>query len=556
MKSSDTLRWLWQVPGRKKGLIALLTAVQMLLGGYGVMYAVLLKNAVNGASDHNAEEFRRWTLLILLLMAGQLALQAAVRWLNELSRATLENAFKQRLTDNILRKQYSSVSSVHTAEWMNRLTNDAAVVADGCTDILPGLTGTAVRLVSALVMLVAMDRRFAMILIPGGLALILLSYAFRRVLRRLHRNIQESDGRLRMFLQERIGGLNVIKAFSAEQRTSEETAALLEDHKSARMRRNRFSNLCNVGFGAAMRGLYLFGILYSAYGILTDTVSYGTMTAVMQLVGQVQAPFANISGYLPRWYSMTASAERLMEIESLPDDITSGAPDQEQMKRFYRDKLENFGLRNVSFSYPGDSMPQVLRDVTIDIKKGETVAFSGRSGCGKSTVLKLLMCLYEPDSGEMYLNDSPLTSAHRRLFAYVPQGETLMKGTIREAVCFGDPAGAADEERFREALRIACADSFVYELENGADTMLGERGAGLSEGQMQRLAVARAFFTGSPVLLLDEATSALDAETERQLLDNLRKLTDRTVITVTHRQSVLSVCDRVIRFSKGGAAET
>ncbi len=552
---NSTLKWLWRVPGRKKGLIAALTAVQILLGGYGVLYALLLRNIVDSAVAHDSGAFWRSVLWIILLVLCQLGLQALIRWLNELSKATLENSFKQRLAESILRKDYASVSALHTGEWMNRLTNDTAVVAGGYVEILPGLAGMIVKLVSALVMLVVLDRHFALILIPGGAALVVITYAFRKVLKRLHRNIQESDGRLRSFLQERLSSLMIIKAFAAEKQTAREAAEKLDDHKAARMKRNRFSNLCNAGFGAAMHGMYLFGVVYCAWGILTGTVSYGTLTAVMQLMSQIQAPFANISGYLPRWYAMMASAERLMEVESFPDDSEEPPKSLEEAERYYREDLRSFGLRDVRFAYPGEAMPAVLKNLTLEIRKGEIVAFTGQSGCGKTTVLKLLLCLYAPLSGECFLDTQPLTAARRRLFAYVPQGNALMSGTIREIVSFANPAEAHNEHKLWNALYLSCAAEFAGELQDGVDTLLGERGTGLSEGQMQRLAIARAIFSESPILLLDEATSALDAETEKQLLDNLRRLTEQTVVIVTHRPAALSVCDRVLQFSESGVKE-
>ena len=556
-----TNRWLWQAPGRKKGWIAALTAVQIIVGATGVLYALLLRNIVNSAVAHDSVAFRRYVLFILLLVVGQLALHAVIRRLNELSKATLENAFKQRLVDNILRKDYASVSAIHSGEWLNRLTNDTVVVANGYVEILPGLAGMTVRLVSALITLIFLDSAFAIVLLPGGLLLVLLTYVFRKVLKRLHKSMQESDGKLRIFLQERIGSLMIIKAFGAEKQTAREAAERMEAHKAARMRKNRFSNFCNTGFGAAMNGMYLFGVVYCAYGILTGTVSYGTLTAVMQLIGQIQAPFANISGYLPRWYAMTASAERLMEAEQYAEDALAQPLSVREISDCYDHGFQSLRFRDVCFRYPGENMPAVLDGFNLEIGKGETVAFTGNSGCGKSSVLKLMMALYPLDRGERKLlfadgTERELTAVYRRLFAYVPQGNALMNGTIREVVSFAVPEQTTNEERLRQALHIACAEDFVNDLENGLDTELGERGSGLSEGQMQRLAIARAVFAGSPILLLDEATSALDAETEKQLLENLRALTDKTVVIVTHRPAVLSVCDRVLRFTESGMAET
>jgi ATP-binding cassette subfamily B protein len=325
-------------------------------------------------------------------------------------------------------------------------------------------------------------------------------------------------------------------------------------HKAARMRRNRFSNVANAGLAVAMRGMYLLGVVYCAYGIMAGTVSYGTLVAIMQLVGQIQGPFLSISGYLPRYYAMTASAERLMEIEAFADD--EPARDADEIRRFYEDELETLGLQDACFTYESEeNAPTVLRNISVEVRKGERVAFTGHSGCGKSTVLKLLMCMYPLDTGERYLETAqgamPLDASWRRLFAYVPQGNALMNGSIRDVVSFADPDAAADEARLKRALEISCADEFVDDL----DLELGERGSGLSEGQMQRIAIARAVFAGCPVLLLDESTSALDEVTEQRLLDNLRTLTDNTVVIVTHRKAALSICDRVLRFTESGVED-
>ena len=549
MKKKNTVRWIWRVSGRKKGYVLALTLVQGIAGVIGVIYALLFRAVVDSAVGKNATAFRHNVVLIIGLVLVQLAVSAVIRWLNELARSDIENTFKQRLVDNILQKDYASVTATHTAEWLNRLTNDTTVVAGGTVEILPGLVGTVVRLISALILIIALDRWFAYILIPGGIALVILTYAFRGVLKRLHKNIQESDGRLRVFLQERISSLMVIKAFTAEQQTGDGAAQAMAGHKAARLRRNRFSNVANIGFGAAMQGMYLIGVVYCAHGIMTGRVTYGTLTAIMQLIGQVQGPFANISGYLPRWYAMTASAERLMEIEGYEDD--GKVADRETMHHYYEHDFNVLGLQNASFSYKPtgeEEMPVVLEGLDLEIHKGETVAFTGHSGCGKSTVLKLLMCLYPLDGGERFIDDQPLTAYHRRLFAYVPQGNTLMNGTIKEVVCFAEPYV---ENRLKRALTISCADEFVDDV----STELGERGSGLSEGQMQRLAIARAIYADAPILLLDESTSALDEATEQRLLQNFRSMTDKTVVIVTHRKAALSICDRVLRFTETGVVE-
>ena len=563
---NNTLRWLYSVPGRKKLHIAVLTAVQALYGASGVLYALLLRGIVDAAAGHDPSGFWRYLGLLIELVIVQLALRAVIRWLTELSKSTLENLFKGRLVNTLLHRDYLRVNAVHSGEWLNRLTNDDKVVADGYVDILPGLAGMVVKLISALVMILVLEPRFAAILIPGGAVLVLFTWLFRRKLKLLHKRIQEADGRLRVFLQERIGSMLMIRSFAAEEQTEAGVREKMREHKDARMRRSRFSNLANIGFGAAMSGMYLLGVGWCGYGVLKGSVSFGTLTAVTQLITQIQTPFANITGYLPRYYAMLASAERLMEAEAFDSDNYDVKP-LEEMLAFYKDGLQSVGFKDVAFTYypssedmgelSKDYMPIVLQDLSLEVRKGETLAFTGHSGCGKSTALKLIMCVYQPDAGVRYYadtngNTNNLSAAHRRLFAYVPQGNYLMSGTIREVVSFAAPEAAEDTERLKTALQIACAEEFVSELDRGVETLLGERGTGLSEGQMQRIAIARAIFSGSPILLLDEATSALDVETEKHLLENLRHMTDKTVVIVTHRPAALTICDRVMEFTECG----
>ena len=381
-----------------------------------------------------------------------------------------------------------------------------------------------------------------------------MTWIFRKLMKQLHRKVQLADGQLRVFLTERLGSLMILRAFGQEKAAMEQGDRLMDAHKDARMKKNRVSSMFHNSFAVVMNCVYVFGAVYCGYGILHHTMSYGSFTAVLQLVGQTNAPIANISAYFPKYSAMLASAERLMEVEQYAqEDSTPAEPD---MTDYYRQKLEQIGLRNANFTYLpiGEAERRtVLKDLDLSIRKGEYVAFCGPSGCGKSTVLKLLMCMYPLDSGARYVvgsdGERPLTAGWRGLFSYVPQGNQLMSGTIREVVTFADPKAMEREADIRRALTIACADQFVAELPEGLDSQLGERGAGLSEGQMQRIAIARAIFSDRPILLLDEATSALDETTEARVLDNLRSMTDKTVIIVTHRPKALEITDKIIQFT-------
>ena len=564
---NNALKWLYQVTGSKKLSILFLIVVQALHGVSGVFYALLMRNLVDQAVGKNMSGFQLYAAAMILLVMTQIALRAVIRYLEEYARSSLENVFKQRLLTHILHKDYATVSAVHSGEWLNRLTNDSVLIANHCVEILPGMAGMVVKMISAMVMILILDRRFALILIPAGIVLLVTSYCFRKTMKKLHKNVQEKDGILRIFLQERLGSMMMIRSFAAEQPTESEANAKMSAHKAARMRKNRFSNICNIGFNTGMQGMYLLGMIYSAYGILTGKISYGTLTAITQLISQIQSPFANITGYLPKFYAMTASAERLMEIERFPDDSTEVPMEISDILAYYNESFSAICLEDAEFTYypaanqvdvlSKSGMPTVLNHISLSVKKGEYVAFTGHSGCGKSTVLKLLMCIYQLDGGRRYLTEKTgrsheLSAAYHRLFAYVPQGNQLMSGSIRNVVAFADPSGASCDDKIMHALKIACADEFVNELEQGIDTVLGERGTGLSEGQMQRIAIARAVFSQSPILLLDESTSALDEATEKELLENLHQMTDKTVVIVTHRPAALEICDRVLEFTEEG----
>jgi ATP-binding cassette subfamily B protein len=553
--NTSAFAWLRKQLHPQRNRIAILLLLHILLGGSSVLYALLLKRVIDAATNGCDTRLAGCFMGLIALTAGQIALRAAERHTAERARSECENRLKAGLFGHLLEKDYAAVTAVHSGEWMNRLTSDTVVAANGYTEILPNAGGMLVKLVGALVLLLLLEHRFVPILLIGGVLMILLTYLFRKVLKRLHKTVQEKDGAVRTYLQEILGSMLVVRSFSAKEQSAYQAQLRMDTHQTARMQRNRFSNLCNIGFGSAMQGMYLLGIGYCASGILNGTVSYGTLIAVMQLVAQIQSPLANITGYFPRFYAMLASAERLMEAENYADDGSSGAKTHDEINRFYRDEFSAIAVKIDEFSYRDEQRQRmaVLRGLDFRIRKGEFIALTGDSGCGKSTLLKLLLCLYPLEHGTRLLECQEkeailLTAKEHRLFAYVPQGNHLMSGTIREIVSFADRGRMADTNAVQNALRIACAEEFVAALPDGIETELGEHGHGLSEGQMQRLAIARALFADCPILLLDEATSALDAETEQRLLHNLRKMTAHTVLIVTHRPAALEICDRVFRM--------
>lgn len=553
-----SLSWLNAVAKGKRRLIALQVLIQSILGFSAVGYALFLRGIVDAALGGDRGGLITNSVLLVCLLLFQVLINGLYRFLEEYTKASLENALKERLFKALLTRDYGAVTNTHSGEWMNRLTSDTVLVSSDLTSLLPSLGGMAVRMCAAMVTLITIEMKFGLLLLVGGGALILVTLVLRRGLKLLHTRVQAADGVVRVFLSERLGSLMTVRAFGQEDRTLDQSRERMNEHKAARMRKISFSNVCNMCMAMAVNGVYAFGAVYCGFQILAGSMSYGTFTAVLQLINQVQNPITNISGFLPRYYAMLASADRLIEAERFAED--DRIPAVSDVGRFYREEFRGLQLKDACFTYRvGRESPQLLKGMNLSIRKGEYVAFTGPSGCGKSTVLKLLMCLYPLDSGERNVMSTsgaqPLTAGWRGLYAYVPQGNQLMNGTIRDVVTFGEQDAKDRDEAIYRALEIACADQFVRELPQGLDTMLGERGAGLSEGQMQRIAVARAIYSDRPVLLLDEATSALDDATEKQLLKNLRAMTERTVIIVTHRSAVLDVTDTEIRFKKPGVTE-
>lgn len=535
--NNETLKYLKEITKGKRSYFFILIIIQILQGLSSVAFALLLRSVIDSAIAHNKTLLFRNLSLFIGLILLQIIFSSLIRYYNELSKANLENTSKARLFKQLLNRDYSYVSNTHSAEWMNRLTSDTVVVSTGLTEIVPGILGMLAKLIGALVMIVYLEPKFIYVLVIGGILIICLTTTFRNKLKEYHKTMQEKDGDVRVFLQEHLHSLMIIKVFTKEENVYDDSIKTMEEHKSARMEKTKFSNVCNIGFSLMMNGAYVLVAIYSVIGIYNGTVSYGTLMALLQLINQVQGPFANITSYIPKYYAMLASTERLLEIEKVDFDTNI---------KNDTNTFDSITLKNISFTYDRE---EVLKNFDFKLDKGECVAFVGPSGCGKSTVLKVLLSLYPINDGTKNItiggNAYKLTSKYRNLFSYVPQGNQLMSGTIKDVVCFSSDF---DENKVWKALDIACASDFVKKLPDGLDTVLKEQGAGISEGQMQRLAIARAIYSNRPILLLDEATSALDINTEKDLLNNLKNIKDMTVIIITHRLEALSICNRIIEF--------
>jgi len=542
VQNKKSLRWIIRVSKPYIPFVVFLIVLNGIAACFGSASALLSKEVIDSAVDGLMRALVFYCVLYATLTLMQVVLNVAIRYLTEKCRAKLDIVFKERLFGAQLSKQYHPIRAFHSGDLVNRLTGDVSVITDAVTTIPANIASVVVRLVCAFSVLVVMQWQFAIVFAIGGLLIFTITRLLREKIKTLHKNMQKADGKVRSFWQEVVENLLVVKAFACEKSSCEKSDDFLSEHYDIRMKKSRLGAISSGANHAIMRVGYLFALIWCSAKLLVNKMSFGTLTAITALVGQVQMPFASLSGIMPRYYAALSSAERIMEIEDLPDETN---PDNGKLADVLSSYKSFYGIRisDVDFGYDAEN---VLENVNLYINKGDFVSVTGASGIGKSTLFKLLLDIYPITSGKIeyefsdcHLCCSPET---RKMFAYVPQGNLLFSGTIRENLEF--LAGECSDEYIQKALKIACADTFLSETQSGLDTVIGEGGLGLSEGQIQRLAVARALLSKAPILLLDEATSALDEQTEAQMLSNIKSLTDKTCLIVTHKKAALDICTR------------
>lgn len=540
-----TLSWMWHTFKKERWHLFIIIIATVINAVLTVSYAEASKRITNAASvDKSWDLALRYSLIFLGIVLLQFLCGLIVRSFTERCKARIEVTLRQHILTQTMKKDYSEIIKKHTADIQNRMTSDVAVISDGFTSIIPNLVHFVVKLCCAFGYLIFTDKIFSLIFLVGGLGVFLFTQVFRRLIKRLHKIVQETEGNVRAFIQEILTSLLVIKSFTAEDKVNERADELMEINYKAKMKRRFVSIFANAGINLVFNAGYVFAMGYGAY-LLVHGIDYGTITAILLLVNQIQAPFASLSGLLQKYFGLVASAERIMEIDSIIDEVASNSEPIDVDKCYA--SLKTIDFKDISFSYDRDI---ILNDTSLQINKGDFVAIMGISGIGKSTLLKLLLGVYHPNAGSITLQtengEIPVDCNTRRLFTYVPQGNFLLSGTIRDNLTFINDNATDDE--INQALRIACADSFVNELPEGINTVIGERGIGLSEGQLQRLAIARAVLSKCPVMLLDEATSALDEATELRFLQNLKDMQDKTCIIVSHKTAALEICNKHIQI--------
>ena len=541
------LRWISKLAAPVAPMLTGAVLCQLVLVGIALCYVYISKSLVDVASGVGEGGARELVLLgcaMVLTILLRIAFQSCISYVESKAEIKIANSLRQREFDKLMHLKSDYRKHWHSGDLVNRMQSDVSAVASSIGRVIPNLTGALLKFSAAFAYMLVLEARLAWLLvlvIPVGV------FGGRFVLRRtraLTLAVREGDGKVQSHVQESVQHLPVIQGLEYGANSSSELEMIQDDFYSKIMRRTRFSIVARILTALAFSLGYAIAFLWGVRGIWLGSVSFGLMTAFLQLVGQIQRPLLEMSEHLPSLFHCSASIDRLMEIEAMPGE--------EEGEALMMDGIAGVRLENLSFHYP-DGEEMIFDNFSHDFKPGSRTAVIGETGIGKSTLIKLLMSLLQADSGKITLYDlkgdcAEASSRTRCNMVYVPQGNTLFSGSIRENLLMGKPD--ADESQMREALHRAAAD-FVDRMPEGLDSQCFEAGGGLSEGQAQRIAIARALLRPGSILLLDEFSSALDPETEELLLERLNDgSSDKTMIFITHRERVADYCDSILRLDR------
>ena len=541
------IKWYIQAARPYWKQMSIMLLCNLLIAGCAVGYVFVSKKLVDVAvalfkSGGSGRELGVWAAAMIAIVLVRILLNAVRSFAQTTTEVKFKNALRRRLFDSLMHLRNESAVRLHSGDLLNRMLEDVRVVSSAFAVSIPSLIGTVFQLIAALAYLIILDWRLALVIIvvvPGGMAV--GKFVTRRI-RNLTSDIRKSDASVQSHLQESIQHLSLLQSLEYTDVSTSELDGLQGTLYGNELKRVKFSVTSRMLIGLAMQAGQVITFLWGAFGISTGAITYGMMTAFLQLVGQVQRPIIELSTKLPSLIHSSASIDRLNEIENLPHEEV-GDP-------VLLEGVVGVKLEDVSFAY-ADSEKDVLEEFSFDFAPGSRTAIVGPTGVGKSTLIRILLSFLNPRKGkvELYVaGQDPIavSPSTRCNLVYVPQGNSLFSGTIRENLLMGNPE--ADDSQLESALRTAAAD-FVFGLPAGLETQCFEAGGGLSEGQAQRIAIARALLRPGSVLLLDEFSSALDAETETKLLERLTTaLPDHTMIFITHREKVIEYCNSVLRM--------
>ena len=536
--------WLWK---HHKGcrlqatINVIIGLLQVALGLYGVD---LLKRLTDAATSR-VGNLTMLAVAFGLVLLFEMILNIIKTWVRAVLGVRTQNIMQQSFFARLLHGEWRGVGKMHSGDILNRLFGDVSDIVSLMTEVVPSAVIITVQFIASFIYLYKMDSALALILIVAAPLLMLLSRYYFRKMRRIVRKIKDSNSALQSIIQESVQNKMVVKVMEQSDNMVnklERRQAVLRWQIKKRARFAILSKtLVNIGFA----GGYLAALIYGLFQLYNREpgVTVGVIMAFTQLIGRIQKPMLDFARLLPTFVNSLTSAERLIELEVLPLE--------DESRQHHMSGKVGVRFNNVSYQYTKNGR-KVLSNFSYDFKPGTFTAILGETGAGKTTVIRIMLALIKANEGEAVIytdkEERKLDVDTRCNFSYVPQGNSLFSGTIRENLLFGNPL--ATTEQMKEALHIAMAD-FVFDLPDGLNTVCGEGGGGLSEGQAQRIAIARAIVRPSKVLLLDEATSALDVDTERELLLRIqRHYKDATVVFVTHRLAVVEFTTDNLRMER------
>lgn len=541
MRIIDGIKWIWDASSGYRKLILLSMLCGMFRMAVSLAFVWLCKYVIDVATHQTAGSLSHGICLMVGCILLQLSLSAVSSRLYASTDVSLSNRMRSGLLTHLLKSRWNGRELFHSGDMLNRMEGDVSVVVRMMVGLFPSVGIVLSQLVGAAAFLLILDRRMAVVILLIMPVALVFSKLYMMKMRKITREIRETDSRVQSHMQENLQHRTLIAALERTPMILNTMGSLQLGLKRLVMQRNSYSVFSSVLVQAGFAFGYVVAFSWGVYGLNKGTVTFGMLTAFMQLVAQVQRPVVDLSKMVPSFINGLTSVERLNELYSLPLE-EQGTPVQLAGPVGIR-------LEHVTFRYPG-SEREVLHDFSHDFAPGSLTAVLGETGSGKSTLLRLLLALLQPAEGRILLyagreerTASPLTRGN---FIYVPQGNTLVSGSLRHNLQLGNPE--ATDEQMYAALHTAAAD-FVADLSEGLDTPCGEKGEGLSEGQAQRIAIARGLLRSGSIILLDEPTSALDAETTRLLLQRLtEKVGSKTLILITHQEQTARLCSHTVRL--------
>lgn len=553
-----SLIWIYK---RCKGTFPLVTLV-IVIGSLGSLLSVgtalTTKKLIDSASSSNMNELIKWLVFFALLLLLSMVINSLQSIASTYSYEKTKNKLQEQLYNHIIYSTWLNHKKYHSIEFLTRITNDVDTITNLLVSVIPGIISLGVMFVSSFTALIYLSPTMAITAIAIFPFLILASKIYGRKLKQFYINIQNKQTEYNRFIQESFNNILIVKSFCLEKSRINTLNNLQNEKLNLSIKKSYLSCISNGLLSLSSMLGYFIVFAWGALTISANNVatSFGNLTAMFQLFGNIQAPIYSLASFFPQFISACAAAERLMEVENLEIEnvphlqCESSKDKNEYLDNNVDDEIAATTSYDISFEKTSYSYVQgtpILKDISLNIKSGETIGLIGPSGEGKTTIIRLLLSLMSPENGLIKINGAPLTVEHRNLISYVPQGNTLFSGTILENLKFGNPD--ATDSQIESALKMSCSYDFINTLDNKLNTVIGEKGAGISEGQAQRLTIARALIRKKPILILDEATSSLDPATELKVLDEIKNLNPKqTCIIITHRPSALEICDQIYKL--------